>query len=155
MILRKRLFVARNGSVHNRLDEEIRVLLGRLIEELREILLVDEGDDIRRLYPTAYPDDPDSEERFGDMVHDQLLMQRLDAIDAVSGSLDADVLDVETADAWMSTINQIRLVLGTRLDVGEDDRDIDEDDPNVQAHVVYQLMSYLLEELTTARIELL
>ena len=87
------------------------------------------------------------------MVHDQLLMQRLDGIDKLQASLEATTIDIETADHWMNAINQCRLVLGTRLDVGEQEGVIDEDDPDAQAKVVYQVLSHILEELTHARIK--
>jgi hypothetical protein len=148
----RRLFSANSdGTVKVRLEEPARDLVKSLTEELRELLLVDETDDVRRLYPTAYTEDAERDTAFRAMVHDQLLMSRLDAIDVVQATLDNNQLSAEEADAWMSTINQIRLVLGTRLDVSEDDREIDEDDPNVTNYVVYQVLSHMLDELTTAR----
>lgn len=137
-----------------RLDDNLRTLLRKVTEELRELLLLDEVDEVRRLYPTAYPDDEKLEAGYKEMVHDQLLMARLDGIDNVQATLDDEEISIEVADHWMSTINQCRLVLGTRLDVGEDDeRVIDEGDPDAQAKVVYQVLSYILEELTHARIQ--
>ena len=150
-----RLFSASKGRVRVRLEPEVRKLLGTMVEQLRELLLVDEGEELTRLYPHAYPDDPEMEAGYREVVHDQLLMQRLDAIDTVAESLDADDLTVEQADAWLSTINQIRLVLGTRLDVQEDDHSIDPDDPDAGAMVVYQLLSHVLDSLTGARMSLL
>ncbi len=148
----RRLFAASNdGSITVRLEDAARDLVGSLAEELRELLLVDESEDLRRLYPTAYPDDAERDAMFRSLLHDQLLMSRLDAIDVVQATIGNDELSGDEADAWMSTINQIRLVLGTRLDVSEDDTSIDEDDPNATGHVVYQVMSHLLDELTTAR----
>ena len=148
----RRLFSANSdGTVSVRLDPAARDLVQSLTEELRELLLVDEADDLRRLYPTAYPDDPERDSSFRELLHDQLLMSRLDAIDVVQETISREQLSADEADAWMSTINQIRLVLGTRLDVSEDDRAIDEDDPNATSHVVYQVLSHLLDELTTAR----
>ncbi len=151
MILRKRLFIRDGDSVAVRVETTIRELVKQAVEELREVLLVDDADQVRRLYPTAYPDDAEAQERFSELVHDHLLMQRLDDIDTVVGSIDAESIDLDTADAWMSTINQVRLVLGTRLDVGEDDDPIDPDDPDAQPRMLYQLFSYLLDELTDAR----
>ena len=154
---RKRLFSpTRDGSITVRVDETLRELLGSLADQLRELLLVDDSDELRRLYPTAYPDDAELQAGFDSMVHDQLLMARLEGIDTVEETLHSEELTVDQADAWLSTINQIRLVLGTRLDVSEDDDPIiDEDDPNAQAHVVYQVMSHVLEDLTVARTALL
>ena len=150
-----KLFAASRGGVRVRVEPQVRELIGSLVEQLRELLLVDEGTELTRLYPNAYPDDPEREADFRAVVHDQLLMQRLDAIDIVAATLDADQLSVEEADAWLSTINQIRLVLGTRLDVREDDHEIDPDHPDAGATIIYQLLSHVLDALTDARTSLL
>jgi len=147
-----RMFNIKNGEMVVRLDDTMRILLERTSEELREVLLVNEPELTRRLYPTAYPDDEKLNEEYEDMVHDQLLMQRLDSIDELQATVNDEVITLDTADAWMSTINQVRLVLGTRLDVGEDDSSqIDETDPDAQGKVIYQVLSHILEELTRAR----
>lgn len=152
----RRVFVARPpDEIESRLDPTIQQVVGKVTEELRELLLVDDGDTLRRNYPTAYPDDDVLESDFQSMVHDQLLMSRLDAIDLVQASLSADRFDLDTADAWMNTLNQVRLVLGDRLDVGEDDVEPDEDDPDAPSVMVYQLLSFLLDELTQARMQFL
>jgi hypothetical protein len=148
-----RLFVStRGGKVGVRLDDTMRSLLRQVSEELREVLLVDDDTQTRRLYPTAYPDDEKLESGYQDMTHDQLLMQRLDGIDQLQATVDDEEISIEVADAWMNTINQIRLVLGTQLDVGENDLEISEDDPLATSLVVYQVLTHVLEELTQARI---
>ena len=145
----------KDGDLTVRLDENLRELIRKVTEELREVLLVDDTDQVARLYPTAYPDDDELDKDYQEMVQDQLLMDRLDGIDKLQGSLGDQTLSVEMADVWMNTINQARLVLGTQLDVSEDDGPIDEDDPLVQNKVVYQLLSHILEDLTHARTRLL
>ena len=149
----RRMFKLEGETITVRLDDTLRELLRHVTEELRELLLLDEVEEVKRLYPTAYPDDEELEAGYREMVHDQLLMQRLDGIDKLQASLEATTIDIETADHWMNAINQCRLVLGTRLDVGEQEGVIDEDDPDAQAKVVYQVLSHILEELTHARIE--
>jgi hypothetical protein len=151
-----RLFVNKNGEIAVRLDDTMRALLRQMTEELREVLLVNDAEMTRRLYPTAYPDDEEFEDNYQEMVHDQLLMQRLDGIDQLQATIDDEAITIDTADAWMNTINQVRLVLGTQLDVGEgDDLEIDEDNPNVRSQIIYQVLSHILEELTRARISAL
>lgn len=145
------MFVIQNGEMAVRLDDTIRELLRTVSEELREVLLVDDAEATKRLYPTAYPDDEKLNADYHEMVHDQLLMQRLDGIDQLQATIGDTVITMDTADSWMNTINQIRLVLGTRLDVTEDNHRIDEDDPNAQSYVIYQVLSHVLEELTRAR----
>lgn len=149
----RRLFVAsKDDQIAVRLDDTMRALLRQVSEELREVLLVDDESQTRRLYPTAYPDDEELERGYKDIVHDQLLMQRLDGIDQLQSTVDDAEISLDVADAWMTTINQIRLVLGTQLDVSEDESTIDESDPLAASQVVYQVLSHVLEELTRARI---
>ncbi len=156
MFGRKMFTATKDGRIKVNVDDGVLGLVGSLSDQLRELLLVDDADELRRLYPTAYPDDPERQADFHGIVHDQLLMARLDAIDRVEATLHDDNLSIDDADAWLSTINQIRLVLGTRLDVGEDDDPIiDEDDPRAPAQVIYQVMSHVLEDLTGARASLL
>ncbi len=145
------MFKLQGEEITVRLDDTLRELVRHVTEELRELLLLDEVDEVKRLYPTAYPDDEELEAGYRDMVHDQLLMARLDGIDKVQATLENESISIETADHWMNTINQCRLVLGTRLDVGEAEDPIDESDPDAQAKVIYQVLSHVLEELTSAR----
>lgn len=147
--------VAKDGQISVRLDDTMRALIKQVAEELREVLLVEDPELTRRLYPTAYPDDDEAEDDYQEVVHDQLLMQRLDGIDQLQATIDDEEISVDTADAWMNTINQIRLVLGTKLDVGEEQVEIDQDDPEATSHVIYQVLSHILEELTSARISAL
>ena len=149
------LFKVKDGEIAVRLDDGLRALLQKVSEELREVLLVDDATQIARLYPPAYPDDEQLQSNYSDMVHDQLLMDRLDGIDKLQASVDDEVISIELADIWMNIINQARLVLGTQLDVGEEDAAVEEDDPNLQSKVVYQVLSHILEDLTSARIKLL
>ena len=147
------MFKLQGDMMSVRLDDTLRALLRKVTEELRELLLLDEVDEVRRLYPTAYPDDEKLEAGYKELVHDQLLMARLDGIDKVQATLDDEEITIDIADHWMNTINQCRLVLGTRLDVGEQEHAIDEDDPDAQAKVIYQVLSHILEELTHARMK--
>ena len=59
------------------------------------------------------------------------------------------VLDRDDADAWLGCLNDLRLVLGTRLGVTEqtDADDLDDDDPRRQALEVYGWLGWLQESL--------
>ena len=152
----RRPFSAIDGAIRVRLGDDIQQVLVSLLGQLREALLVDSGAELRRLYPTAYPDDAELESEYQQLVHDQLLMSRLDGIDTMEATLVNEVITPDEADIWMNTINQLRLVLGTRLNVSEADHEpIDTDDPEATSLLIYQLLSQLLEALTHARTELL
>lgn len=60
-------------------------------------------------------------------------------------------LDTDEADAWLRTLTDLRLALGTRLGVAEDDADVwsalPEDDPRRHIHDVYDWLGWLQETL--------
>ena len=88
------MFKVKDGEINVRLDENLRALLTKVSEELRELLLVDEGEQLTRLYPPAHPDDDELQSEFKEMVHDQLLMQRLDGIDQLQQSVNDETISV-------------------------------------------------------------
>lgn len=60
-------------------------------------------------------------------------------------------LSLEQADAWLSAINDVRLALGTALDVQEDmPEELPEDHPNAAHLGVYHWLTYLQESLVQA-----
>ncbi|NOX29961.1 MAG: DUF2017 family protein, partial [Actinobacteria bacterium] len=69
--------------------------------------------------------------------------------DLVESTLSAERLTDSEHGAWITTVNDIRLVLGTRLDVGEeDDHDtIEPDDAAGAAAATYHYLGHLLNEL--------
>lgn len=140
----------RDGSVELRLDDEVRELLVDVLGQLRDALLADVDDPLlSRLFPPAYADDPDKEAGFRALARDELLESRLAAIDIVEQSVGATQLDAEQADAWLRALNSLRLVLGTRLDVQQDDerRLAAPDAPDAPAWVLYELLSALVDDL--------
>ncbi|NED96182.1 DUF2017 domain-containing protein [Phytoactinopolyspora alkaliphila] len=60
-------------------------------------------------------------------------------------------LDAAEADAWLRTLTDLRLALGTRLGVSEGDEDVwaalPEDDPRRHIHDVYDWLGWLQETL--------
>ena len=137
----------RQGEVVVDIDAGIRDALRTLLDELRELLMTGDHPGLRRLYPTAYPQDEALEEGFRSLVHDSLLAQRLDSIEAMENSLDTKTLTDEQLYAWMHGVNSVRLVLGTILDVGEGDELPDADAPDAQQRVLYYILGYLLEQI--------
>jgi Domain of unknown function (DUF2017) len=139
-----------DGTFEVRLAEPVRQMVQRIATDLRDLLLA--GDDsLHRLYPTAYPDDPDRNAEFAAFAHDQLLMARLEALDVVEATADRDELTADQLSAWMQVVNEARLVLGTRLDVTEDDdRDDDPDHPDAPGLALYHRLGILLDDIVRA-----
>ncbi len=137
----------RNGQIKIDIDKNFRDSLRPLLDELRGLLVTGEHPALRRLFPTAYPQHQELEENYRELVHDTLLAQRLDAIEAMEKTLDATALTDEELSSWMHSVNAVRLVLGTILDVSETDALPEPNDPDGQQHVLYYVPGYLLEQI--------
>jgi hypothetical protein len=111
---------------------------------------------LARLFPAAYAEDDEAATEFRRFTESDLrAAKRAAASDALvalqpllagGGKL---VLDRDQADAWLTWLNDIRLVLGTRLEVTEDtyEEDIDPGDPRWQVMQVYGWLGWLQESL--------
>jgi hypothetical protein len=141
----------RRGRFELRLPQEERDALRSLPGQLRELL---ESNDpaLERLFPPAYPDDPGSNAEYDRLVREDLLADRRSALDVVEATIDARRLDEEQMTAWLGALNDVRLVLGTRLDVTEDmDPDaLAADDPMTPAFALYHYLGWLQEQVVEA-----
>ena len=140
------------GGVELRLSLDERSLLAGLVAELRAVLDGAPGDpSLRRLFPPAYDEEGD-ERAYRDLMGNELLDGRRAALTLVAETVDRERLSVEEADAWLRALNDLRLVLGTRLDVQEDTfaDELRRDDPRAPALAVYGYLSWMQEELIAA-----
>lgn len=140
------------GRYQVRLRPNEQVLIRDLVGQLREELLVSTDDpSLRRLFPPAYANDPERDAGYQVLTRDELLEGRLAALDTVERTLDAGGnLNQDELTAWMSTLNSLRLVIGTRLDVDEELPDLDPDDPLTPHYAVYELLGWLLAQIVDA-----
>jgi hypothetical protein len=143
----------RDGQIDVRLPDEVRDVLVDVLRQYRELLIGEDDGALRRLFPTAYPDDDELEQEYRGLVHDTLLAGRLDALDTVDATLRADTLTEAQLAAWMGAINDLRLVIGTRLDVSEDDGPPDPDAPDAPLAYLYHDLGVLLEAIVTVMTE--
>jgi len=137
--------------------EELSLLAG-LPDVLRGVFDAPEGDAAgNRLFPQAQLEPTAEEaEEWRAMVHPDLLRQRLDALELLAASLARATenkewreiaLTPDDVQAWLGVLNDTRLVLGTRLGVTEEEREIDADDPDARAYAVYYWLSRLEGDL--------
>ncbi len=140
------------GYVINLQREEIDLVV-RLVAELRGLLLADDPNTAavtRRLFPPAYhlADDAEADAEYQRLMREELVASRLAAMQQVDEALTSnEPLTEEAMHGLLQSLNAVRLVLGTLLDVNEehDPQDIGDDDPMVGEHHLYQFLSYLLE----------
>jgi len=140
------------GGVELRLSSDERSLLAGLVDELRALLDDAPGDpSLRRLFPPAYEEEVE-ERAYRDLMDGELLDGRRSALDVVAQTLDRERLSPDEADAWLRALNDLRLALGTRLDVKEDTfgEELRRDDPRAPALAVYGYLSWMQEQLIEA-----
>ena len=133
-----------DGTFSINLSEGDRDTMIELLEQLGTVVRgADDDVRTRRLFPVAYHDDADKESEWQGFMRDELVQSRMGAIETSMGMLRADSpASVADLTAFMTSLNSLRLVLGTLLDVREDEDgdDIPEDHP---AHGPAQLYGYL------------
>ncbi|MFV1991341.1 MAG: DUF2017 family protein [Acidimicrobiales bacterium] len=144
-----RRFKPHGGGVRVHISQDERAVLRQLADEYREVLLGEKSDATRRLFPNAYAADPEANAAFIATSHDLLLRKRLDNLDLFEGSIDETQLRIDQAEIWIGIINDIRLVIGTALDVSEDQYP-DATDDATYSEIVYSHLGYMLGDLLTA-----
>lgn len=149
----RRVRRGRRGGFDIRLPPAERQLLASLVPQLRAALEGDAQADpvLRRLFPTAYPDDAELDAEYRGLVTDDLVARRRAALDTVEATIDATRLDEDELLAWMGAVNDIRLVLGTSLDVSEETELASVGgDASGPALAIYGYLGFLLESIVDA-----
>ena len=149
----RRIKRTRSGQFEVRLSAEEREVLRGLPAQMRDALELGKDDPaVARLNPSACLDDAEVDAEFHRLMDEDLNSGRLEALLAFENTVDNDRLDEEQALAWMRAINDVRLLLGTRLDVGEDpdQRRVSPDDPRAPGFALYDYLSLLTQELVEA-----
>ncbi len=138
------------GRLVLRLDPHERRILASLVAELKAELedpaSAPAGGSLARLYPPAFPDDPEAEAAYADLVLADLVDTRRDRVAIVAATLDAQDLDDAQAAAWLGTLNDLRLVMGSGLGIeaGDDARIPDPDDPDAMREAVFAYLGWLV-----------
>jgi hypothetical protein len=143
----------RQGDYRLRLSDGERELLRRLPNELLALLAADPDDPtLRRLRPSAYEDDAEAEGEYKRLMEDELQEGRRAALRVLAETAASDRLTAEELDAWLRALTDLRLALGTRLDVTEDTyaREIDPRDPNAHELAIFAYLSWLQEQAVEA-----
>lgn len=149
--LPRRVERTRRGRYRLRIPRQERELLRSLPDQLRELLGTDDPA-LRRLFPPAYTDDPGRQKEYEGLVSPELTRERLDALAIVDRTIDASQLTEEEITAWLGALNDLRLVLGTRLEVTEElyTEGLPEDDPRSPAFTVFAYLGWLEEQIVEA-----
>lgn len=117
-----------------------------------------------RLFPRAYldPTEETAEMTWAAFAHPELLESRvitlMHVVDSIkrlepapqdrdAGELKMVLLSPEETESWLKGLNDLRLALGTRLDISEEEQEIDPLDPYVRLREIYNWLTALQQEL--------
>lgn len=147
------------GDSTMHLDRAEAELLRQLVTEMQELLVAETAADdavVERLFPNAY-ESPDDERAFRDIVGDDLRRHKLDALTDVRSALGSGgsatvTLSQDAATAWLTTLTDMRLAIGTRLDVTEEtmSQDLDREDPSTSSLLVLHWLGWVQESILEA-----
>jgi Domain of unknown function (DUF2017) len=122
-----RPFRAKGGEIVARVDAAEAGVLGLLLDQLEQLL---EAEDVRddavlaRLLPDGHRSDPAIAADYREMTESALRTAKTDDLATMRATIPDGGgelrLDTDQAGAWLRTSNDLRLALGTRLDVTED-----------------------------------
>ena len=156
---RRRIRPDGHGGYELRLPGPERALLTSLPEQLDGLLggLDPEALDtealpgsLARLLPAAYPRDADADAAFARSSRPELLAAQRKDLAVLAQVAKQGAATAEELEATCSALNDLRLVLGTALDVTEDPRGVDEHHPSFPQWVCYSYLSHLQEEIIEA-----
>ncbi|MCH9815419.1 MAG: DUF2017 domain-containing protein [Actinomycetia bacterium] len=112
-----------------------------------------------RLFPDAYREDPEAADEFRRFTERELRAARLEQIAAFRATLsdavgDATLLDQASTAASLGVLNDLRLVLGTRLGLQTDEDNepgaMDPEDPRQPLFAAYHWLTWLQSQLLAA-----
>jgi Domain of unknown function (DUF2017) len=156
MLVPRAIERTRDGDFELRLSDGERDLLRRLSSELLGLLADDPGDpSLRRLRPSAYEDDEEAEGEYRSLMQTELEEGRRETLRTFAETASRKRLTSEELDAWLRALTDLRLALGTRLDVTEDTyaQDIDPRDPAAYELSVFAYLSWLQEQAVEAALD--
>ncbi|WIB63278.1 DUF2017 family protein [Curtobacterium sp. MCBD17_040] len=150
-------FVRRRDGVHLTLSRGERSVLESLTAQLMQILQGDlAGDPVAlRLFPVAYPDDPEASAEFRRYTIVDLQTQKAENARIVHAWLTGRVsgpFDREAEQAWLRCLTDLRLTVAERLGITDHDPDDPDADPDgvgseIGLRDVYDWLGYVQEHL--------
>jgi len=113
---------------------------------------ISEDPALARLFPDGYSDDEHASADFRRFTEQDLRGQKLSALATVRGTLSGwtgkSSITAQQAQDWLKAINDLRLVLGTRLEINDEaETDFEADEPGIH---LYNYLTYLQGTLIDA-----
>jgi len=163
-----------SGKLTLKLDDAELGVLSQLFEQMAELLehpeseagtdplakmlnmsgstQISEDPALARLFPDGYSDDEHASADFRRFTEQDLRAQKLAALttvrDSLSGWTGKSSVTSQQAQDWLKAINDLRLVLGTRLEItAEVETNFEADEPGIH---LYNYLTYLQGTLIDA-----
>jgi hypothetical protein len=144
----------RAGALHVMLEDYEAEVLRNLVSEMTALLeaKLAPGDPVGdRLFPDAFEDEAEAT-KYRELVGDELRAYKLHNLRLISSKLGSDgeadlELAPEEVERWLSLLTDMRLAIGTRLDVTEEkmEEDVDPNGPDGAAMSVLHWLGWLQE----------
>ncbi len=155
------------GKITLKLDDAEHGVLSQLFEQMTELLddpdkesgtdplaqllnmggstQISEDPALARLFPDGYSDDEHASADFRRFTEQDLRTQKLAALTSVQSALNdwtgKTSISAEQAQDWLKALNDLRLVLGTRLEITDEvETDFEADEPGIH---LYNYLTYL------------
>jgi hypothetical protein len=144
-----------DGTFGWELAKNEREVLTHIAKDFRALLAAEtpsSDPSLQRLFPPARTDDPIEELEYERKVGDALLAGKLEQLTVLERCVGSRVLTEDDVLACMRAVNDLRLVLGTRLDVREDSdpSEFAGDPERRSTFELYAYLSWMLESLIDA-----
>jgi hypothetical protein len=138
-----------SGDFQLNLSDQDRSVLRQLAPQFTELLADPDQPVLKRLFPPAYANSDDAERQaeYRRLMQEDLVDRHREEFELLASTADARTLTPEQLEAWSRAVNSIRLVLGTYLDVSEEDEGRL---PATAEESVYRWLTYLLGEAIEA-----
>lgn len=146
----------RGGIIKLSLDEVEVAVLGRMLDELDGLIDAMDSEDgsTRRLFPSANREDDEIASEFRALTEQGLRDTRKVRYGVLRAALPPAGGTIELAQeqhvAWLASLNDLRLALGTRLGVTEDEPEFDPAGEEAQSWALYYWLTALQDSLVNA-----
>jgi hypothetical protein len=149
-------FTSEPGSaIRLRFEENEADVIRNLVLEMNEMLEAGAPTDpvVERLFPRAYEEETD-ESSYRQMIGSDLERSKKKALDRLADGLGKEgpmdlSLSHDEAEDWLTALTDIRLAIGTRIDVTEDimSDELDPNDPKAPALAVLHWLGWVQESM--------
>lgn len=149
LFARKLIQPDKHGGFRLNLDPEERDLLRSLAPQFVELLDDPSQPVLERLFPPAYsgPQHIEKQDEYRRLMQEDLVERHRAELELLASTASAESLTEEQLLGWSRALNSLRLILGTYLDVSEDD---ERANPESSEEALYQWLTYLLGEAIEA-----